>query len=412
MLETAIVGAGPYGLSIGAHLRGQGLSFRIFGRPMDTWREHMPVGMMLKSDGFASNIFDPEGACTLKGFCAEKGFPYADMGVPVSLEVFNAYGVTFAQRMLPELEEKRVEWVDRTSSGFVVRLEDGEIVDARNVVLAVGITHFDTIPESLAGLPEPYVTHSSAHREVAPFKGRRVAIIGGGASALDLAGLLHEAGAHVQIISRGPEIKFHNPPTGKAPSFWANLTRPASGLGPGWRTRFFADAPWAFHLLPEHKRIRVVQRALGPSGGYFIKNKVVGRIPMLLGLEIAQAKIKDGGVCLNLRGPEGSQKEVSVQHVIAATGYAVDVERLKILSPQLRSEVKTAKGSPVLSSSFESSVRGLYFVGVAAANSFGPVMRFAYGADYTARKLSTTLTKSGRREHIAAATQGIPSVAK
>ena len=59
MLETAIIGTGPYGLSIAAYLRRLGISYRIFGRPMDSWISHMPKGMMLKSDGFASNIYAP-----------------------------------------------------------------------------------------------------------------------------------------------------------------------------------------------------------------------------------------------------------------------------------------------------------------------------------------------------------------
>ncbi len=59
MLETAIIGAGPYGLSIAAHFRSRGIPFRIFGRVMDSWQKHMPKGMCLKSDGFASNIYDP-----------------------------------------------------------------------------------------------------------------------------------------------------------------------------------------------------------------------------------------------------------------------------------------------------------------------------------------------------------------
>lgn len=412
MLNTAIIGAGPYGLSIAAHLRRKGIPFRIFGRPMDTWRNHMPVGMMLKSDGFASSLFDPENAFTLKKFCADKGIQYGDSGVPVSLETFNAYGVAFSQHMVPELEEKQVEWVDRAADGFVVRLEGGETVTARNVILAVGITHFDNIPKGLVGLPAPYVTHSSAHHEVAPFRGRSVAVIGAGASALDLAGLLHEAGAEVQIISRKPELKFHNAPAEKPRTFWQNLRAPSSGLGPGWRSRFYANVPGAFHLLPKNIRIEVVQRALGPSGGYFIKNKVVGKVPTLLGFEIAQAEIKDGNVHMNLRGHDGSQKEVTVQHAIAATGYVVDVERLKFLSPQLRTQVKTMDGSPMLSSSFESSVHGLYFVGVAAANSFGPVMRFAYGAGYAARRLATKLAKSVRREPVPVAAQSVATAAK
>ena len=394
MIETAIIGAGPYGLSIAAHLRRHGIPFRIFGRPMDTWRNHMPAGMMLKSDGFASNLFDPENAYTLKQFCTEQGIPYADTGVPVSLDTFGAYGLAFRDRMVPELEEKQVEWVERIADGFAVRLEGGETVTARNALLAVGITHFNFIPDKLSGLPEQYVTHSASHREVEPFRGRSVAVIGAGASALDLAGLLHGAGAKVQIISRSPELKFHSGPSGKPRTLWQTLRHPGSGLGPGWRSRFFANAPWAFHFLPESLRLEVVQRALGPSGGYFIKNKVVGKVPLLLGYNIDGADIKDGNVHLSLRSHDGSVRSVEFEHVIAATGYVVDVDRLKFLSPEIRSQVKTTKGSPVLSSSFESSVPGLYFVGVAAASSFGPVMRFAYGAGFAARRLTEALEKT------------------
>jgi FAD-dependent urate hydroxylase len=53
--DLAIIGAGPYGLSIASHLAQTGLSFRIFGSPMKSWSGHMPRGMHLKSEGFASN---------------------------------------------------------------------------------------------------------------------------------------------------------------------------------------------------------------------------------------------------------------------------------------------------------------------------------------------------------------------
>ena len=95
MLNIAIVGAGPYGLSIAAHFRQRGIPFRIFGRPMDSWLAHMPKGMMLKSEGFASDIYDPDADFTLKHFCAERRIEYADTGVPVRLETFSAYGLAF-----------------------------------------------------------------------------------------------------------------------------------------------------------------------------------------------------------------------------------------------------------------------------------------------------------------------------
>jgi thioredoxin reductase len=397
MLSTVIIGAGPYGLSVAAHLRHSGIPFRIFGRPMDSWLAHMPKGMMLKSDGFASNIYDPENAFTLGQFCAERGIEYADTGKPVRLETFTAYGLAFRDRMAPELEDKLVTRVGRVRDGFQLQLEDGETVRARTVVLAVGITHFAYTPENLAHLPRELLSHSARHHEVEPFRGREVVVIGGGSSALDLAGLLHEAGAHVQLVSRREELNFHSQPTGKPRSRWEQIRRPQSGLGPGLRSRFFANLPLAFHYLPERVRVEAVRRTLGPSGGWFIRDKVIGKVPLHLGCTPQSAEVQDGKVHLSIRAANGSEREIVTEHVIAATGYRVDLERLKFLSPEIRSQVKTVMGSPVLSSSFESSFPGIYFVGIAAANSFGPVMRFAFGAGFAARRLSQTMAKASEQ---------------
>ncbi len=59
---------------------------------MKTWRDHMPPGMLLKSDGFASNLSDPAGACTLERYCMERGEPYDDRKIPVRLDTFVNYG--------------------------------------------------------------------------------------------------------------------------------------------------------------------------------------------------------------------------------------------------------------------------------------------------------------------------------
>ena len=397
MLKTAIVGAGPYGLSIAAHFRRRGIPFRIFGRPMDSWLDHMPKGMMLKSDGFASNIYDPEQAFTLQKFCAERGIQYADAGLPVRLETFTEYGLAFRDRMVPELEEKLVVGVDRVADGFQLQLEDGETFQARTVVLAVGITHFEYVPETLAHLPAEFLSHSARHKEVEPFRGRSVVVIGGGASALELAGLLREAGANVELVSRSPEVKFHSQPTGKPRSAWAQIRHPKSGLGPGLRSRFYADAPAVFHYLPEKLRLEIARRALGPSGGWFVRDKVMGKLPLHLGCTPHSAEIREGKVRLKVRAADGSDREIETGHVITATGYKADIERLQFLSPQLRQQIKTVNRAPVLSSSFESSVPGLYFAGIAAANSFGPVMRFAFGAGFAARTLTHALEKTASR---------------
>jgi len=398
MHEIAVVGAGPYGLSIAAHLRKRGLSFRIFGPAMDTWISHMPKGMCLKSDGFASDLYDPDGTLTLKKYCAERGIPYADMGIPVRLETFTEYGLAFRDRLVPELENKQVVGLKRIENGFELKLDTGETFSAQRVVLAVGVTHFEYLPDNLTHLPEQFFSHSARHREAEQLNGRNVVVIGGGASALDLAGLLHEAGANVELVARKKELKFHSKPTGKPRSWWKKLRHPDSGLGPGIRSRFFANAPWIFQYLPESLRIDLVKRTLGPSGGYFIHDLVVGKVPMHLGYTIERAEVQGDNVHLHLKGRDGEAKELVAQHVIAATGYKVDLKRLAFLSDELRSQITTVGGSPLLSGGFESSVPGLYFAGLAAANSFGPVMRFAFGAGFAAKRISASLAKAAAKQ--------------
>jgi thioredoxin reductase len=399
MTNTVIVGAGPYGLSLAAHLRGAKVPFRIFGRAMDSWVSHMPTGMLLKSDGFASNISDPDSDYTLGQFCAEKGIPYRDRGISVSRETFASYGLAFRDRKVPELEDKTVVSIDPDGDGFSIGLDTGETFRARKVVLAIGVTHFGYVPEALANLPAEYVSHSAQHSDVARLRGRSVAVIGAGSSALDLAGLMREAGVDVQLIARKP-LKFHSK-SDKVRPWWDRLRRPPSGLGPGWKSFFFANYPNVFHYLPEGLRVELVQRVLGPSGGAFIRDKVEGKVPTLVGYSLDSARIEDGKVRLSLVDESAGKREITLDHVIAATGYKVNLEKLKFLSDETRSRVKTIVGSPALSSAFESSVPGLYFVGLAAANSFGPVMRFAFGADFTARTVTRSVAKSVAHESVA-----------
>jgi Pyridine nucleotide-disulphide oxidoreductase len=394
MSETVIVGAGPYGLSIAAHFRRHGIPFRIFGRAMGSWLSQMPDGMLLKSDGFASNIYDPTGSFTLARFCSDRQIPYSDTGLPVHLETFRAYGLAFRDRLVPNLEDKTVVSLERSAGGFRLLLDDGEMVSARRVVLAVGISHFEYVPEALAELPPEFLTHSSRHHDLSPFSGRSVVVIGGGSSATDIAGLLRDAGTHVRLVSRRRTLQFHTTPTGKPRSWSQRIRHPQSGLGPGLRSWFCASAPALFHYLPESLRLAIVRRHLGPSGGWFAKDKVIGRVPLLLGYTPERAEIHNGKVQLCLRALDGVERKIVADHIIAATGYKVDLTRLKFLSKEILSSLKQIDGAPALSSTFEASIPGLYFAGIAAANSFGPVMRFAFGAGFAARRLSQTMLKS------------------
>jgi len=404
--EVAIVGAGPYGLSLAAHLAALGVETRIFGRPMDSWRFHMPEGMLLKSDPFASNLSDPQDFYTLAQHSVERSISYHESG-PVRLDAFADYGLAFQERFVPGLEEVQVISVVRGDGQFALHLDNGETARARRVVVAVGVGPFQYVPETLRRLPAGFVSHSFAHHDLSRFSDARVAVVGGGSSAIDLAGLLHERGCDVSLVSRRADLKFSGGAgsrSGARPSLWRRIRHPSSGLGPGLRSRLSADAPLLVHALPKRLKLEFARRHLGPSASGVMKARVVGHVPLLLDRVLAAAEIEDGRVTLSLRGSGGQNEVLHVDHVIAATGFRIDVRRLDCLAPTLRNDICAFEQTPVLSRNFETSVRGLYIIGPAAAASFGPLLRFTFGARFASRRVARALANVQRRSGRTAST--------
>jgi hypothetical protein len=142
-----------------------------------------------------------------------------------------------------------------------------------------------------------------------------------------------------------------------------------------------------FRRLPGRLRREIVRTELGPAGGFPVKDRVE-MCPLLLGHTLRYAEFRDGRVYLHLRCPDGEERTLSTDHVIAGTGYRFDLRRLSFLSKELRSLLRSVNLTPILSAEFQSSVPGLYFVGLAAANTFGPAMRFLVGVRFTARLLA------------------------
>jgi hypothetical protein len=395
IVDVVIIGGGPYGLSIAAHLAAYGVDFRIFGRVMHTWRTSMPEGMVLKSEGNASNLYDPAGEMPLSRFCADRGLPYQDIGLPVPLATFIAYGIAFQQRFVPRLEDRLVTDVKPTVYGFEVHLEGGEAVHARRLIVAAGIRAYAYMPPQLADLPINLASHSAMHVTGRGFAGREVAIIGGGASAINLGALLHQNGAKVTLVARRGAIDYCGPPSQR--TLLDRIKAPESGLGTGWRSWACCAMPMAFHAMPEPFRLLVVRKHLPAAPGWTLKPQVDGIVPTVLGASIAGADAIGGRVRLEL-ALQGGQKQVLItDHVVAGTGYRVDLRRLGFLGPAVLDRLECVNHAPRLTRWFESSVPGLYFVGTAAANSFGPMMRFAYGAGFVSHRLSGHLAQSRSR---------------
>jgi len=386
--NTVVVGAGPYGLSLAAHLAPLGVERRIFGLPMSSWRNHMPKGMTLKSEPYATDLSAPKPGFTTEDHARKIGASYRNRVTPLSLERFIGYGDWFAQNLVPDVEENLITSVSKSKTGFQLETDKGESLSARRVVVSTGIVPFAYIPPVLKHLGNDGVTHSSAHADLDKFRGTDVVVLGGGQSATELAALLYENGARPCLIVRGPAI-FWNPANPAHPSWKRRVRHPAARLCEGWKCLGYTVLPDLFRTLPEASRVRQARTFLGPSGAWWLETRVRGVVPTWTGTEVLSASRVDNRIQLELFGPGISR--IECDHVIAATGFRYDINQLSYLDDVVRGSLKTAGGAPVLSRTFESSVPSLYFMGALSAPSLGPSMRFIAGTHFAARRIAQAL---------------------
>jgi FAD-dependent urate hydroxylase len=388
--EALVIGAGPFGVSISAHLHDRGVDHQIVGRPMNTWRARMPVGMLLKSEPYASEIASPKGGYDLGAYYKLRGFDYISRAMPVPLERFVSYADWYIEQLVPDVHDITAAEISVTAAGFRVSFKDAEPVTAKKVVIATGVLPYAHIPAELSGLPSDLVTHASEHHDLDRFRGRRVAVVGAGQSALETAALLHEAGADVTIIARIPEINWIQPNPAKL-SRLGHIRRPVTKLCEGWHCAVW-NSPTAFRRLPQDMRITKARTVLGPNGSSWLKERVDGVITTLTDCRVREAAPQGSGVRLHLDGRK--RPVVDVDHVIAGTGFRIDLDRLPFLPDGLRTRIATINGYPVVSRAAESTVPGLYFVGAPTAVSLGPSARFIAGTHNTAAIVARSVTRS------------------
>lgn len=391
---VAVIGAGPFGLSTAAHLRARGIPVRVFGEPMVSWRDHMPEGMLLKSTPVASNFDAPQRGHTLADYCDAAGIPrlVTDEDI-IPADTFIAYGEWFQQKLVPELERVRVVSVDRRQGGgFDLKLDSGEQFAARAVVVATGLSGLAHLPPELttaaADGPAPAgpVSHSSQHHDLTRFSGKELLVIGAGQSALETAALAAEAGARVRVVSRGrARVAFGAPP-------WEQpKLRPESPFGRAWSLWALSYYPHPYRFLPARTRHYLVRRVLGPLGAWWLKDRFEGKVEVSEVARVVSAAASDGSPALRVQTHSGRTEELTADHIIAATGYRVDIAGMDFLGHGLRTRLAVSRGAPKLGAGYVSSVPGLYFTGLPAASSYGPVMRFVCGTEFASPRLAKHL---------------------
>lgn len=402
--DITIVGAGPYGLSLAAHLRARGQSFELLGVPMESWRRYMPAGMKLKSEPFASNLWDPQRRFTLRRYCEAHHIPYRATCNPVALDTFLSYTDWFYLNAVGSPTDLKLVRLARRPGGFSLSLSNGSNLTSRRVVLATGHMPFVVKPPVLEGIPAPLAVHSTGSGDPDAYVGLDVTVIGAGQSALETAALLHEAGARVRILLRRQNIVWSAPP--KRRTALDRILAPHSGIAPGWSSVAVSELPRLYRwLFTPAKRHWHVARSYGPGGSWWLRDRVAERIEIRCGTQIEAARTTCEGLELQVLGPRG-REQIVTDRAIAATGFRIDIDRLAYLEPGLRSSlVLEAEGIPALTSRFETSVPGLFVVGLASSPVFGPIMRFMYGAKHAAPLVAHQLRAGFRRRLPAASSR-------
>ncbi|MBX5490034.1 MAG: NAD(P)/FAD-dependent oxidoreductase [Chloroflexi bacterium] len=386
--EVAVIGAGPYGLALTAHLASKAIPSTTFGRPMSFWQEHMPRGMKLRSSWEASHIADPQHRYTLEAYQRAAGVAIAQ---PIPLERYVAYGLWFSDQVASRLDPREVTRVERDAQGFIVHLDDGEALRAPRVVVATGIGKAAFVPRQFQGLPPELALHSAQLREPPRFAQRRVVVVGAGQSALESAALLHEAGADVEIVTRRQRIIWLRGAAFK--KLLGPLRKPLyppQDVGPLGLNQIVTRPP-LFRLLPHRWQHAIAYRSIRPAGSSWLRGRLAD-VRITYGREIRRVTVH--GNTLRLGLSDGSER--TADHLVLATGYQVSLAAYDLLAEELRATIRTRCGYPLLNDCFETSVPGLHMIGAVAAESHGPLFRFVSGAGWAARQVAEAAAHSLR----------------
>ena len=376
--DVVVVGAGPYGLSVAAHLRAAGIPTRVLGRPFSFWRS-MPERMSLRSPWGASSLSDPGRRFTLDAYVARH---HIERQEPVPISLFIEYGAWFQDNAVGEVEPLMVSCIEKEGKGFCIRLDNGSEVLASRVVIATGIHVFPNIPDFARGLPRELVPHSGDRIDFDAMAGKSVAVIGAGQSALETAVFLQESGADVEVITRGP-VRWTDRRLYELGGLARKVFYPPADVGPVG-LNWLVATPGVFRLIPETPRLKLGRRAVRPSGAKWLKERFAPQIKTstFVGVE----SIDMAGERLRVGLSDGSAREYD--RVVLGTGYRPDIASVPFLGDQLRSDVHRFGRYPHLDQGFETSVRGLHFVGAIACGTFGPICKFVAGAGFSAGRVA------------------------
>lgn len=374
-----IIGAGPFGLSLAAYAEQHGIDYTLVGKPMEFWKQNMPQGMFLRSA--CDWHLDPGNESTIERFLEELNQTPADVE-PLSLQFYLEYTQWFQEKQNIVALPVYVEQLDEVEWGayrFRATLEDGRVIHARNVALALGFKYFKHLPADLAELlPEGRFVHTCDLVEFEALRDKRCLILGGRQSAFEWAALLREAGAAAVHLSH----RHASPAFAEADWSWVNPTVDGIASNPGW-----------FRSLPVEEQTAVGQR-LWAEGRLKVEPWLEARVSaetvqLWPRSEVVRCDaLPDGAVAVELSNGE----RLVIDQIILATGYKVAIGQVPFLQAgNIGGRLATRNGFPMLDEQFQTNLPGLFITSMAANQDFGPFFGFTIATRASARLIGATV---------------------
>jgi thioredoxin reductase len=335
---------------------------------MSFWQQQMPAGMLLRS---ASDWhLDVQGIATIEAFLATRGLTPAQ-AEPLTRELYLDYCDWFAAEKGIVAEPQHVLRLDDTDGGFRATLEDGSVVAARTVAIALGMGPHRRAPaELVAMLPSGTWRHTCDAVDLADARDRRYLLVGGRQSAFEWAALLAEAGARqVDVVHRHDSPAF-------AAADWTWVTPLVD--------RLTTDPGWFSRLSPQEQED--LRLRLWAEGRLKVEPWLADRLPPATvrvrpRTSLAGASLEDDG---SVRVDLDDADHVVVDEVLLATGYQPHVDDLQLLRAGTLPPLAHRDGIPDLDDGFQTSIPGLYLTSLPAAGHFGPFFGFTIGTRMSA----------------------------
>ncbi|MCT2593166.1 NAD(P)/FAD-dependent oxidoreductase [Streptomyces sp. N2-109] len=321
--EVAVIGGGQSGLAAAHALLREGLRpvvLEASGRPAGSWPRYYD----------SLTLFSPAR------YSALPGSPFGGDGdrYPHRDEVVH-YLTRYADQLDVEIRtDTRVGTVEPDGPGFTLRTSDGRSIGAAGVVAATGAFARPLRP-ALPGAADftGELLHAAGYRNPEPYAGKRIVVVGGGNSAVQIGHELAQS-ARVTLASRSPLRFLPQIREGRDLHHWLTTTG-FDQLPPAWLAHF-------------------VDATLVLDDGRYQAALETGRLvrrPMFTALEGDEVVWADG-------------TREQADAVLLATGYRPSLSCLEPLG------ALDADGAPLHSGGISLTRPGLVYLGLEFQRSF------------------------------------------